>query len=47
MNSVLVVLVLVLENAALPSELLDVVDDLLLDQVEAHGDHGDAKEQIN
>ena len=43
---VVVLLVLVLEDAKLPAEVLDVVDDLLLDEVEAHGDHGDAEQEV-
>ena len=43
---VVILLVLVLEDAELPAEVLDVVDDLLLDEVEAHGDHGDAEQEV-
>ena len=43
---VVVLIVIVLENAELFSESLDTVDDLLLDQIEAHGNHGDAEEQV-
>ncbi len=45
-SSVVLLLFLVLEDAELPADHLDVVDDLLLDEVEAHGDHGDAEEEV-
>ncbi len=45
-SSVIVVFVFVLENSQLSAEGLDVVNDLLLDEVEAHRNHSDAEEQV-
>lgn len=42
----IILLVLILENTELPAEILDVVNDLLLDKIEAHSDHGDAEEEV-
>ena len=45
--SILVLVIIVFDDSQLLSNGLDVVDDLDLDQVEAHGDHSDPKEQVD
>ena len=45
--SILVLVIIVFDDSQLLSNGLDVVDDLDLDQVEAHGDHSDPEEQVN
>ena len=45
--SILVLVIIVFDDSQLLSNGLDVVDDLDLDQVEAHGDHGDPEEQVD
>ena len=42
--SILVLVIIVFDDSQLLSNGLDVVDDLDLDQVEAHGDHSDPEE---
>jgi len=42
--SILLILAILLDDAQHASHTLDGVDDLLLQQVEAHGDHGNAEE---
>lgn len=45
-NLIRFLLVLVFDDAQVSGHSLDVADDLLLNQVEAHGQQGDAEQQV-